>query len=122
MRKAAWAKFSLVLQTGRALNAAADALPVAGYVKDAGRMISKALVPMTDTGAREVARQRVVELAGGVAGAIGDLPQNVNFAIRGEIAKLFLSQNGVEPKLGNLDEAIAPVELAEQSAKFTVFC
>ncbi|SIS65347.1 S1 family peptidase [Phaeovulum vinaykumarii] len=31
---------------------------------------------------------------------IGDIPQNVNFAIRGEIAKLFLSQNGVAPQIG----------------------
>jgi serine protease Do len=34
-----------------------------------------------------------------VAENLGDVPQNVNFAIRGEIAKLFLAQNQVEAKL-----------------------
>jgi serine protease Do len=34
--------------------------------------------------------------AAAVAELYDDIPQNVNFAIRGEIAKLFLSQNGVD--------------------------
>lgn len=56
-----------------------------------------------------------------VADALGDVPQNVNFAVRGEIAKLFLSQNGVEPSLGSSDDSLEPVELAERSKRFTVF-
>lgn len=55
-----------------------------------------------------------------VADATGDIPQNVNFAIRGEIAKLFLFQNGVEP---NLAESAAgpldPVETARQLDQIT---
>jgi S1-C subfamily serine protease len=56
-----------------------------------------------------------------VVGATGDLPQNVNFAVRGEIAKLFLFQNGVEPQLGVSDAPQSPVALAELASKFTVF-
>jgi serine protease Do len=56
-----------------------------------------------------------------VAGALGDVPQNVNFAVRGEIAKMYLSQHGVDPQLGTSDDPVEPTELAERSARFTVF-
>ena len=52
---------------------------------------------------------------------IGDVPQNVNFAIRGEIAKLFLSQNAINPKLSLEDNPLAPEDLAEQASKLTTF-
>mgnify|MGYP003331396557 CR=1 FL=1 len=39
-----------------------------------------------------------------VAQVTGDIPQNVNFAIRGEIAKLFLSEQGVTPRTGAAGE------------------
>ena len=55
------------------------------------------------------------------ADAIGDVPQNVNFAVRGEIAKLFLSQNGITPALSLDDIALDPTEIAERTAAFTVF-
>jgi len=38
-----------------------------------------------------------------VAEVIGDIPQNVNFAVRGEIAKLFLFQNGIEARIAETD-------------------
>lgn len=56
-----------------------------------------------------------------VADALGDIPQNVNFAIRGEAAKLFLSLNGVTPQNGTSDMVLSPVELAEKATGFTVF-
>ncbi|MBE0454057.1 MAG: trypsin-like peptidase domain-containing protein [Roseovarius sp.] len=56
-----------------------------------------------------------------VASTLGDLPQNVNFAIRGEIAKLFLSQNGIEPLLNLTNETVDPVDLAMVASRFTVF-
>lgn len=56
-----------------------------------------------------------------VAEVIGDIPQNVNFAIRGEIAKLFLFQNGVEPVIESRVDALSPVGLAEKASGFTVF-
>jgi serine protease Do len=56
-----------------------------------------------------------------IADATGDIPQNVNFAIRGEIAKLFLFQHGVEPMLGTNDDALSPVNLADLAMGFTGF-
>ena len=56
-----------------------------------------------------------------VADATGDIPQNVNFAIRGEIAKLFLTQNGIEPALGISNSPVLPESLAEIAAGFTAF-
>ena len=50
----------------------------------------------------------------------GIMPQNVNFAIRGEIAKLFLFQNGVEPALIPAVAPLDPVALAKQADAFTV--
>lgn len=56
-----------------------------------------------------------------ISDAVGDVPQNVNFAIRGEIAKLFLSQNGIKPTFGDSSERLPPEQLAEKAAQFTVF-
>lgn len=56
-----------------------------------------------------------------VADETGDIPQNVNFAIRGEIAKLFLFQHGVEPELGTSQDALTPVDLADMATDFTGF-
>lgn len=54
------------------------------------------------------------------ADLIGDIPQNINFAIRGEVAKLFLSVNGIP--FTNSDEMLplSPERLAEQASEFTV--
>jgi S1-C subfamily serine protease len=54
-----------------------------------------------------------------VADAIGDIPQNINFAIRAEIAKLFLYQNGVEPIEAAEAAALPPEDLAEVAQGFT---
>lgn len=48
-----------------------------------------------------------------------DIPQNVNFAIRGEIAKLFLVQNGVDPVIDPAGGDVAPEKLAELASGFT---
>lgn len=56
-----------------------------------------------------------------VAEATGEIPQNVNFAIRGEIAKLFLFQNGIDPVLGIDDEVLAPEAIAENAMEYTGF-
>ncbi|MEP5000698.1 MAG: serine protease [Paracoccaceae bacterium] len=50
-----------------------------------------------------------------------DVPQNVNFAIRGEIAKLFLAQNQIQPKLSLDDTRIPPEILAQNATQFTTF-
>lgn len=54
-----------------------------------------------------------------VAEATGDIPQNINFAIRAEIAKLFLYQNGVEPIEADETAALPPEDLADLAQGFT---
>jgi serine protease Do len=54
-----------------------------------------------------------------VADATGDIPQNINFAIRAEIAKLFLYQNGVEPVEAEDAAPLLPEDLAEVAEGFT---
>lgn len=51
----------------------------------------------------------------------GDVPQNINFAIRGEIAKVFLAQNQIEPRLSLTNDRLAPEDLATRAATFTTF-
>jgi S1-C subfamily serine protease len=48
-----------------------------------------------------------------------DIPQNVNFAIRGEIARLFLSQNGVEVVLATDAAPMPPEDIAGLAAQVT---
>lgn len=52
--------------------------------------------------------------------ATGDLPQNVNFAIRGDLALDFLEQQGVAVKAGNRAEPLSSADVAERGSKFTV--
>lgn len=54
-----------------------------------------------------------------VADATGDIPQNINFAIRAEIAKLFLYQNGVDPVVAADESPLPPEDLAEMAQGFT---
>ena len=56
-----------------------------------------------------------------VAEVMGDVPQNVNFAIRGEIARLFMAQNGIEPLLSLDNDKMEPEALAKKAANFTTF-
>ena len=57
--------------------------------------------------------------AAAVAGATGDIPQNVNFAVRGELAQLFLFQNGVAPIVEDTRPSLDPVELGERAQSVT---
>ena len=52
--------------------------------------------------------------------ATGITPQNINFAIRSEVAKLFLFQNGVQPSRGQENKKLPPTLLAERASQFTV--
>lgn len=52
---------------------------------------------------------------------LGDVPQNVNFAVRAEIAKLFLVQNGISPILSMSEQKMDPTDLADKASSFTVF-
>jgi serine protease Do len=54
-----------------------------------------------------------------MAEATGDIPGNINFAIGGEIAKLFLYQNRVEPTEADESAIVPPEALAELAEEFT---
>lgn len=54
-----------------------------------------------------------------VANVTGDIPQNINFAVRGTIARLFLQLNGVEPVIGDGEIALPPEEIAERLSRTT---
>lgn len=54
-----------------------------------------------------------------LADATGDIAQNVNFAIRGTVAKIFLSSNGIRYLEANQGEPLAPETSAELLAKST---
>lgn len=54
-----------------------------------------------------------------IADAIGDIPQNVNFAVRGSMAKLFLHQNGITPRTAPKGEALPPEVIATRLSAIT---
>ena len=56
-----------------------------------------------------------------LAERIGDIPQNVNFAIRGGVAKRYLRMNGVRHTERSGAQVLSPVSLAETAKAFTTF-
>ena len=55
-----------------------------------------------------------------VAKMSGDVPQNVNFAVRGELAKTFLSRNMVDFDIQMSSNLIQSSDLAETASTYTV--
>ncbi|MEM7188700.1 MAG: serine protease [Pseudomonadota bacterium] len=55
-----------------------------------------------------------------LAESIGDIPQNINFAIRGDVAKKFLYKAGVRFQTAGSAAALNPADLADEARKFTV--
>jgi serine protease Do len=55
-----------------------------------------------------------------VANRTGDIAQNVNFAIRGSVAKLFLQSNGIAYEESATSETLPPEEVAEMLQQATV--
>ena len=55
-----------------------------------------------------------------VAEITADIPQNVNFAIKVSALLMFLDSKSVKYSLGNLQEKLAPADIAERANKFTV--
>jgi TPR repeat protein/S1-C subfamily serine protease len=55
-----------------------------------------------------------------VAEATGDIPQNVNFAIKDSVARSFLDAKGVEYDAAPSDQALTAAEVGERAAAFTV--
>ena len=50
----------------------------------------------------------------------GSLPQNINFAIRGDLVKSFLSANAVDPVNANPTGALSSSEVARRAETYTV--
>jgi TPR repeat protein len=55
-----------------------------------------------------------------VAEAIGDIPQNVNFAIKDTVARSFLDAQGVEYATASSDRELSAAEIGERATGFTV--
>ena len=51
----------------------------------------------------------------------GDIPQNVNFAIKASVVATFLQDNGVNFQLGDASQAMKPADLAEQAKSLSAF-
>jgi S1-C subfamily serine protease len=58
--------------------------------------------------------------AGFMQEVMGDIPQKVNFGIRGPIGKMFAEMNGVGVSAASAQDPLTPVELAEKLALATV--
>jgi S1-C subfamily serine protease len=55
-----------------------------------------------------------------VVAIAGNVPQNVNFAIRGEVAQIFLAARGIKILSGNHQHALSTSAMAAQGVKSTV--
>lgn len=55
-----------------------------------------------------------------VAEQTGDIPQNINFAIKGLVARSFLDANDIEYLTAASDQPMATADIADQARKFTV--
>ncbi|RDJ20334.1 hypothetical protein DWE98_24650 [Bosea caraganae] len=51
----------------------------------------------------------------------GDLPQNVNFAVKGALAASFLDANQIAYDTGTFGEKLEPADLAERAKKASAF-
>ncbi len=56
-----------------------------------------------------------------MAAAQGDLPQNVNFAVKAALATSFLDANQIAYETGTLGDKLDPADLAEKAKKASVF-
>ncbi|MFT5098485.1 MAG: hypothetical protein ACI9HY_000593 [Planctomycetaceae bacterium] len=55
-----------------------------------------------------------------VAKVTGDIPQNVNFAIKGSLVKSFLDIHGIDYKTSNNTTELSSAEIAAMAQEFTV--
>jgi len=55
-----------------------------------------------------------------LAPEVGDLPENVNFAVKGSILRIFLEANGIDYAPGSSAAKLDTADIAERARKFTV--
>jgi hypothetical protein len=51
----------------------------------------------------------------------GDIPQNVNFAIKASVVANFLQSNGIKYDLGTSTQQIQPADIADHAKEMSVF-
>jgi tetratricopeptide (TPR) repeat protein len=56
-----------------------------------------------------------------VARFVGDIPQNVNFAIKAEVVRTFLDSKGIAYKTQRADQQLSPADIGEVARPFTVY-
>jgi tetratricopeptide (TPR) repeat protein len=56
-----------------------------------------------------------------VARVIGDIPQNVNFAIKAEVVRTFLDSKGIAYRTQRSDQQLSPADIGEVARPFTVY-
>jgi hypothetical protein len=59
--------------------------------------------------------------AASVARVTGDIPQNVNFAIKAEVARAFLDSTGVAYQEDRSDRHLSPADVGDMARPFTVY-
>jgi uncharacterized protein YkwD len=59
--------------------------------------------------------------AASVARVTGDIPQNVNFAIKAEVARAFLDSNGIIYSTSRSDQQLLPADVGDMARPFTVY-
>ena len=58
--------------------------------------------------------------AGRINEQYGDIPQNINFAVKASIAMAFMSTHGIEPTITAKTTPIDPTEIARTAGSFTI--
>jgi tetratricopeptide (TPR) repeat protein len=56
-----------------------------------------------------------------VARSFGDIPQNVNFAIKAEVARTFLDSKGITYQAARSEQQLSPADVGEIARSFTVY-
>ncbi len=54
-----------------------------------------------------------------VAAVIGDIPQNINYAIKGDLVRQFLEKNGVVFTAADSTSSLEPADIGDQARQFT---
>jgi tol-pal system protein YbgF len=76
--------------------------------------------PLLDTGGHVIGVVAARADAPRIAGSSRDLPRNVNFALKVEIATAFLDINGIDYRTAPSDRHFSPVDIGESARAFTV--
>lgn len=50
----------------------------------------------------------------------GDIPQNVNFAIKAQVVRTFLDSHGIDYGIESSNRNLSAADVAERAKKFTV--